>query len=180
MTKIYLIGMMGSGKTTVGKLLSKELGFDFVDTDAIVEDSVEQTVYEFFSTQGEALFREIESATLEVCANYDDIVISTGGGIVVKGKNCEIMKREGVVIFLDASAEEIVRRLEGDTTRPLLNEDIGTKITDLTRARFHTYEEMADVIVLTDKLTPEGVVVDILGKLSGIGYPIVYENRRLH
>lgn len=114
--KIYLIGFMGSGKSTVGKELAKNLNQNFIDLDCYIEKKHHMKIKDIFSKLGENTFRKYETICLKEAQNYG--VIATGGGIVERKENILVMK-EGLIIFLDASFEEITKRLQGDTKRPL-------------------------------------------------------------
>jgi shikimate kinase len=118
---IYLIGMMGSGKSTTGKLLAERLGYRFIDTDTSIEHLVGQSVTEIFQTVGEGEFRQIETQVLAEISAYTRLVVATGGGIAIKQENWNHL-HQGLVIWLDPSLDILIERLEGDDdrTRPLL------------------------------------------------------------
>ncbi|WP_009634476.1 shikimate kinase [Synechocystis sp. PCC 7509] len=116
---LYLIGMMGSGKTTIGSLIATELGYGFVDTDAVIEQVTKHSISQLFAEVGEAEFRQIESQVLaEVCA-YTNLVVSTGGGIVTQQKNWSYL-HYGLIVWLDVPIKVLYERLKEDNTRPLL------------------------------------------------------------
>jgi len=121
-TNLYLIGMMGVGKSTVGKLLASRLGYMFMDTDTLIEQCTKQTVANIFAESGEATFRSLEHQVLGQVSAYTRLVVATGGGIVLDLMNWSHL-RDGIVIWLDLAVEEIYQRLlvdQVDQTRPLL------------------------------------------------------------
>jgi len=118
---LYLVGMMGAGKTTVGQEIARKLGYGFVDTDAVIAQVTKKTINQLFAELGEAEFRQIESKILaEVCA-YTNLAIATGGGIVTQQKNWSYL-RHGLIVWLDVPIEVLADRLANDNTRPLLQD----------------------------------------------------------
>ena len=162
---IYLIGMMGSGKTTVGKLLAKKFNYRFLDTDILIETIAGKTINEIFAQEGEAKFRELETKVLgEICA-YTRSVISTGGGIVLKAKNWSYL-HYGLIVWLDTPVELLVKRLAGDDTRPLLKEtDLNLKLTSLLEQRKSFYEEADLHMFIEESQTPEEIVREIITQI---------------
>lgn len=143
-TNLYLVGMMGAGKTTIGRKLANRLGYHFFDTDALVEQATGQKVSALFANKGEAAFREIETQVLSQLASRTNLVVATGGGIVTQQMNWSYL-HHGIVIWLDVPIPVLLSRLSGDTTRPLLKDvDLGTKLSDLMAKRKKLYA-MADV-----------------------------------
>ena len=162
---VYLVGMMGSGKTTVGKLLAEKLDYRFLDTDILIETIAGKTIKEIFAQEGEVKFRELETQVLaEVCA-YTRSVISTGGGIVLEAKNWSYL-HYGLIIWLDAPVELLVKRLAGDDTRPLLKEtDLNLKLTSLLEQRKSFYEEADLHIVIEESQTIREIVREIITQI---------------
>lgn len=164
-TSVVLIGFMGSGKTTISKLLADRLGEQRLDSDAEIESRVNTTVKDIFAVRGEGAFRAIETRILRELAGEErePFVLSTGGGVPMKEENRSILHEIGTVIWLKTSPEEIYRRVKDDDSRPLL--ETGDKyqtIIDMGNARSEDYETAADVIVTTDGKTPEEITEEIL------------------
>ncbi len=116
---LYFIGMMGVGKSTVGKLVARELGYQFFDSDLVVEQAAKMSIAQIFETQGEEAFRDLESAALSELSAYKQLVIATGGGIVLRRSNWGNLQ-QGLVIWLDIPIDPLYERLRRDTKRPLL------------------------------------------------------------
>ena len=165
MSNICLIGYMGSGKTTAGRLAADLLAYDFDDTDDIIVRREGRTIPEIFEKNGEAYFRGLETGTLkELCeSKTENVLLSTGGGLPVKTENRLLLKRFGTVIYLRASAGTLYERVKEDTGRPLLQTDdkLG-KIREMLEFRGPLYEEAADHIIDTDKLDLSDVVNEIV------------------
>lgn len=119
----FLVGPMGVGKTTIGRLLSEKVSCAFLDSDVWIEQSMNQSIPAIFSSFGEEIFRDIESEAIDGLTQQSRIVLSTGGGAILRDINRERLKSRGTVIFLDLSPEKIFQRIEGDQTRPLLQTD---------------------------------------------------------
>ncbi|MBP5153369.1 MAG: shikimate dehydrogenase, partial [Lachnospiraceae bacterium] len=156
---ISLVGMPGSGKSTLGKILAKELSMDFVDTDAEIVKAENREISDIFASDGEAYFRKIESETVALCSGRKNVIISTGGGAVLDPQNISNLKKNGVVIFLDRDPAEI--RPTDD--RPL--GDTGDKILNLYKTRLPIYKEAADITVRVTG-TPESLAEEIGRKLD--------------
>lgn len=121
--RIFLVGYMASGKTTIGGELSERLGFKFIDTDLYIENKFQKTINEIFATMGEEKFREIETNTLSEISDMENVVIATGGGTPCFNNNMEIMKQKGIVIFLNPDLDELTYRLNlVKATRPLIKD----------------------------------------------------------
>ncbi len=152
---VILIGFMGVGKSTIANGLAKSLGFDVLDTDKMIEESLSKSINEIFATEGEEYFREIESVILgNLLGNTDRSVISTGGGIVTQEENIKVLKSIGIVFWLDAGVDSILDRVSGNHDRPLLKtENPSEKIVDLLSEREPLYERCADERIQTDDLS---------------------------
>ena len=165
---LVLVGLMGSGKTTVGHVLAERLGWDYVDTDEQVELATGTTVHELFSTHGEASFRHYELETLKRSLARDTpAVIATGGGVVTTLDARRALAVDAQVVWLRASPDALARRLDGDDTRPLLTgRDPLEALRDLHERRAPLYAEVADVVVDVDEDEPSRVadrVLELLG-----------------
>jgi len=156
---IVLVGLSGSGKTTIGKLLEKYLsGMKFVDTDEIIVKRENKSINEIFAESGEQKFREIEKAVTEEVSKDDNLIISTGGGVVLNKENILNLKKNGVVFYLKTSPEVIAERLKNDNTRPLLKvDDVKEKLFKMLETREKLYQT-ADFTVKTDELSPNEVI----------------------
>lgn len=146
-SKIVIIGMPGSGKTTIGKLLSKQLNLNFYDMDEYIQETRYKTIMELFEN-GEDYFRDIETQACRELADKQNILISTGGGVVKRRENIDILKEDSLIIFLDRPVEKILEDVDV-SKRPLLK-DGKEKILNLYKERYELYKESADKIVLND------------------------------
>ncbi len=169
MKNIVLTGFMGTGKTTVGKILAKKLNREFVDTDAIIEEKLGATISEIFKTIGEPKFREFEVQTIGLISRMDNCVISCGGGAAVNPKNIENLRRNGIIFNLYASADHILKRLGEDDTRPIIRKMTKPfeQIVKLLAQRKKAYEQ-CDFAINTDNITPEEVAEKIAKQFSTI------------
>ena len=148
---IILIGPMGSGKSSIGKKLSKVMKFDFIDTDNLIEENTGVDIPTIFEHEGEAGFRERERNILQEISDCQQTVIGTGGGIIISEKNREIIKRMGFVVYLTASVKELVYRTEHDKNRPLINsDDAENKIKNIINDRKEYYESTSNMTISTD------------------------------
>ena len=148
---IVLVGPMGSGKTTVGRRLAYELNQDFFDTDHEIIDKTGVTIDHIFDIEGEEGFRERESKILENLCQMSNIILATGGGIVILPKNREILKNAGLVVCLSSSVDQLLMRTAKSKTRPLLENSADRRktITELVDARDVYYREVTSLVVDT-------------------------------
>ena len=148
---IVLVGPMGSGKTTVGRRLAHELNQDFFDTDHEIIDKTGVSIDHIFDIEGEEGFRERESKILENLCQMSNIILATGGGIVILPKNRKILKNSGLVVYLSSSVNQLLKRTAKSKTRPLLenSSDRRKTITELIEARDVYYREVASIVVNT-------------------------------
>ncbi len=163
---IVLCGMMGCGKTTVAAELSRLTGMEQTDTDAEIVNEYGR-IADIFEKYGEARFREIETQTVARISSRDNIIIATGGGCVLNSANVEYLKRNGKIFFLQTRAETLIKRVEGDTERPLLAGGAEKRINELLPARTPKYLAAADYVVDTDGAEPEEIALKIIN-ISGI------------
>lgn len=147
---IFLVGLMGAGKTTVGKLLSKRLGKAFYDSDHEIEHRTGVNIPVIFELEGEAGFRRREAAVIEELSRMQDIVLATGGGAVLCKQNRENLSQHGFVVYLRAHVSELWHRTKNDKNRPLLQtDDPRARLEKLFAERDPLYREIADIIIDT-------------------------------
>jgi shikimate kinase len=157
--RIFLVGPMGAGKTTIGRRLAKNLRKHFIDADQELEKRTGASVALIFDVEGESGFRERESRIIDELTQLDDVVLATGGGAVLKPENRVALSSRGFVVYLHAMVEELIERTRRDTNRPLLNtEDPIGRMREILEQREHLYRDVADLIVDTGKLNlPEAI-----------------------
>jgi len=170
---LFLVGMMGSGKTTVGRFLAAELGYQFFDTDCLIEQVTGQTVAEIFATAGEAEFRRLETQVLAELSAYKNLTIATGGGIVLDPHNWSFL-RHGLVVWLDAPVETLYHRLQGDTSRPLLAApDPRAKLQTVLAQRQPLYAQADVSVAIAAGAGPEQVAAEVLAAIAKVLKPEV-------
>lgn len=168
MKNIVLTGFMGTGKTAVGKELARILDMKFIDIDTEIEASEQTTINEIFAQFGEPGFREIETAMIKKIAAGKNLIISTGGGAVLKQENMDTLRSNGVIVCLTASPGTILNRTGNSDDRPLLKvENPLDKIMQLLNLRKPFYEK-ADVMIDTEGKTPLQLAEEIIEELKGI------------
>jgi 3-dehydroquinate synthase len=164
---IILVGMMGAGKTTVGKLLSKQLGKTFIDSDEEIQRRTGVTIPHIFDVEGEAGFRQRESCIIQELLKQDDIVLATGGGAILSQSNRIAMKQNGTVVYLKSNAHDLWQRTRHDHNRPLLQtENPRAKLQELQDLRDPLYTETADVIIHTGKQSVQILLERLQQKLE--------------
>lgn len=163
---IFLVGMMGVGKTTVGKLLASRLGQRYCDSDEQVIANTGMTVPEIFAARGEAAFRAEEKRALtEAVASGEPSVVAVAGGAVLDPENRKLMRASGTVVWLRARIETMGKRVGGGEGRPLLGEDPTEALASLYPQREPFYAELADIVVDVDEASPEQIVEEIVSSL---------------
>jgi shikimate kinase len=163
---LVLIGFMGAGKSTIGRLCASRLGFRFVDTDAEITARAGQSIAQLFQEQGETAFRELERAAVEELTACSGLVIATGGGVVINPENVARLRRCGLVVLLNASPDTILKRVGSARSRPLLAgaADPRAKVEELLESRRALYEAAAHTSVSTDHRAMGEVARDVLRK----------------
>ena len=156
MRNIILVGFMGTGKTTVAKILSKKNNFQLLDMDELIESSENKSISRIFKEEGESYFRGLERSLVKKIAQKKKTIISTGGGIILNPKNIIDFSQSGLVVCLTASAETIFKRIKNDKNRPLLIDNKKNQIKKLLHQRCSLYESIPFTIN-TDDLTPEKI-----------------------
>ncbi len=165
--RIVLVGPMGAGKSTIGRMLARELGFHFVDSDRLIEERCGANIPWIFDVEGEEGFRQREAAMLAELAEREEVVVATGGGAVLKPENHASLKREALVVYLKTSIEQQVERTRRDRNRPLLqNDDPEAVLRQLFAVRDPLYSELADVVMFTDRKSPRLVVRQLINRIN--------------
>lgn len=166
-SSVILVGPMGAGKSTIGRLLAAKLGFGFLDTDQVIEERTGADIAWIFDVEGESGFRDRESQALSDVVLVADAVIATGGGIVLRPENQELLEAHSAVIYLKASISQLIARTAKDKKRPLLQvDDPEQKIRALVEEREPLYQRVATHIVSTDGHSPRSTVQSIVKLLT--------------
>ncbi|MDR9402328.1 MAG: shikimate kinase [Halothece sp. Uz-M2-17] len=165
---VYLIGMMGVGKTAVGKAVAERLNYRFFDTDELVTKVQGEAITDIFSQQGEDYFRDLETKVLQELSTYGRSVIATGGGIILKKNNWSFLQ-QGLVVWLDAEIDLIMKRLANDRSRPLLKtENPKQTLTDLLSQRRSQYAQADLHIKVKPEQSPDGVALQIMEQIPSV------------
>lgn len=166
-TNLVLIGFMGTGKSSIGKYLAQKLGKTFIELDKEIMERAGKAITAIFAEDGEEAFRQLEAQLVEEWSLQDNLVISTGGGVVLKKENISNLRKKGLLICLEAEPEVIFKRIEKDTGRPLLAVDNPLeKIKELLAKRAPFYQ-VADYTLDTTNLSPEETGEHIIGFWEG-------------
>jgi shikimate kinase len=164
---LVLVGMPGSGKSTVGRHLARRLAVPFHDSDHEIEQRLGCSIREYFDREGEAAFRDVEQRTLDELSRQDPGVLSTGGGAVLRPANRQRLREAGKVVYLRSTPEEIYRRIRHDTTRPLLQVDNPlAKLRELYAERDPLYRETAHFVIETGRPSVPTLVNMVLMQLE--------------
>ena len=173
---VVLIGLRGTGKSTVGRLVAARLQWGYLDTDTLVQERAGETIREIFGRGGEPLFRSLEAAAVRDCAAHDRVVLSCGGGVVLDPQNVEALRRNGLVLHLTADPEELWRRVSGDAatleTRPTLIAAATSgveELRELARARAGAYAQARHAELPVGGRTPEQVADAVLELIRARG-----------
>ena len=165
---IILTGFMGAGKTTVGRILAQSCGFEFMDIDQIIVASQGKPIKDIFAEEGEEAFRNYETEALLSLQNVSEAVIATGGGIILRSENRQVLKQMGLVVYLRASFETLLKRVSQSDQRPLADLSTGTeRLKGLLDSRVSLYEQ-ADIVADTDDLDSRQVADYILDRLKKV------------
>lgn len=169
---IFLVGFMGSGKSTIGPILANVLGYKFYDIDAIIEEKAQKSIPEIFKTEGEPSFRSLERATLAEVITYSQSVVALGGGTIANPENLQLAKENGILVYLKISPKEALHRvsyhsedrpmLKDASGKPLQGVELEQRIIELLQQR-EKYYTQSDITVVTDNL-PVGITVDEIVK----------------
>lgn len=163
---IYLVGFMGTGKTSVGRLLAEKKGWNFIDLDDLIELRQQRRIVDIFAKEGEPYFRKIEKKLLKEVSTQKKFVVACGGGVVLDKDNIKVMKKTGIVICLCANCKEILKRVSSSTHRPILNVEKPKERIELLLKMRAPYYLQADKTVDTSGLTIKQVAAKISGMLA--------------
>ena len=165
---VFLIGMMGAGKTTVGRLLAQQLDYGFIDTDVVIEKVAGKTINEIFAEDGEENFRELEDTVLSELSAHTRLTIATGGGAVTRRFNWSYL-HQGLIVWLDAPVDVLINRLQNDTTRPLLQEANPAQVLQKLLAQRQSLYAEADLrIPVSASDTSEEIVSRIISEIPNV------------
>lgn len=166
---IFLVGLMGAGKTTVGRALARKLNKQFIDSDHEIEARTGVSIPLIFEIEGEASFRQREAEVIRDLTAQSGIVLATGGGAILKPENRACLKAGGIVIYLRASIDSILQRTSRDKSRPLLQTaDPRQRLEQLAREREPYYREVADFVIETGRPNVQSLVQSIIARLDTI------------
>ncbi|MGB0846760.1 MAG: shikimate kinase [Thiolinea sp.] len=166
---IVLVGMMGAGKSTIGRQLARRCKLDFYDSDRLIEERTGVSISTIFEIEGEDGFREREQQTIAELSEMEGIVLATGGGSVLRAENRACLKLAGPVIYLRASAEQLYSRIRHDKERPLMQTANPLQtLRELLKAREKNYMEVADIVLPTGKQRTSAIVRNACNKLKQI------------
>ena len=167
MNNVYLVGMMGSGKSVTGKKLAEYLGYPFVDLDEWIQQKTKRTIADIFEKEGEAHFRQVETSALADVCRFRPVIVATGGGTILKSENVDRMKSSGKIIYLDTSVEFLWDRLKYKKDRPLLKDtNPREKLLRIYADRLPIYQRISDLQVRTDGETADTVARKIISAIG--------------
>lgn len=164
---VIMVGLMGSGKTTIGRALAKHFAKEFVDSDEEIQKRTGVTIPHIFDVEGEEGFRQRESAVIRELAGRENIVLATGGGAVLSEQNRALLQQSGIVIYLKANVHELWQRTRHDRNRPLLQTvDPLAKLSELFEQRDPLYREVADIVVQSGKQNAHALMLHLAGEIE--------------
>ena len=167
MSSIFLVGPMGAGKSTIGRLLSTELNYEFFDSDKVIEERCGANIPWIFDMEGEQGFREREQQVIDELTSLPNIIMATGGGAILRPQNRLALANRGTVVYLKTSVAQQIARTAKDKNRPLLrHENPGEVLRSLFEIRDPLYQEVADIIIETDRNSPRWVVQEIIRQVD--------------
>lgn len=167
-SNIVLIGFMGTGKSTVGKILAEKLHKDFIEMDDFISQKANKTIPEIFAQDGEIKFRELEMCISKELSEKKNVIISAGGGLILNKLNIDYLKKKSIIVLLQANPAEIFKRIskDGKEKRPLLdNNDPVKEIKSLLDYRQYYYNNAAEITISTNNKDPDQIALEIIGKL---------------
>jgi len=164
---VILVGMMGSGKTTMGRVLAKHLDKEFVDSDEEIQHRTGVTIPHIFDVEGEQGFRQRESSVIADLVRRENIILATGGGAVLMEQNRATMQQNGIVIYLKASVHDLWQRTRHDRSRPLLQtDDPHARLTELFQQRDALYQQVADIVIQSGRLSVHTLMLQVVGNIE--------------
>ena len=164
---IFLVGMMGAGKTTAGKLLAQQMGKSFIDSDEEIQQRTGVTIPHIFDVEGEAGFRQREANITQYLVKLDNIVLATGGGVILIKQNRDALCHNGIVVYLKSTMHDLWQRTRHDRNRPLLQTpDPRAKLKDLYEQRDPLYMQVADLVMPTGKQSVHSLVLQLQQELN--------------
>ncbi|MGH8925778.1 MAG: shikimate kinase [Acidimicrobiia bacterium] len=159
---LWLIGMMGAGKSTLGRIIADRKGWKYIDTDEVVTETAGRDISELFATEGEAGFRRRESEAIALVSSHPGAVVATGGGAILAEANVDTMRRTGLIFWLQAEPATLAARIAGEEkqgSRPLIfDDDVEQTLRGMLDDRQNAYRTAADFVISTDLLSPEEAV----------------------
>ncbi len=164
---LILVGMMGSGKTTMGRILARHLDKEFVDSDEEIQHRTGVTIPHIFDVEGEPGFRQRETAALAALVSRDNLVLATGGGAVLGAENREMMQCNGIVIYLKAGVHDLWLRTRNDRNRPLLQTgNVHAKLAELLQQRDALYQQVADIVMPTGRQSVHALMLKLVNEIG--------------
>jgi shikimate kinase len=164
---LILVGMMGAGKSTMGRILARHTGKQFIDSDVELQNRTGVSIPHIFDVEGESGFRQRESAVIESLLCENNIVLATGGGAILSEHNRHLLQHNGIVVYLQANVNELWQRTRHDKNRPLLQtENPQGRLAELCYQRDPLYLEVADVVIQTGRQNVHGLMLQLVDKLE--------------